>query len=176
MGVKQNLLGTECGHNGEELLNPASSLVNPASGIANDFLNQYNEVLLLVENLPVLLPEMVEELLAWRPKTYQEYFSSSSLPGSAAAVRIYHNLDRSFRKKFEMQIAKLNKLAFNAIKVIGEQHRATAELNAEDVEEFCAHISKKLRMEIDKSNRLVNHGLNAPLETTQEMADRLMHS
>ncbi len=51
----------------EEHLKQANHLVNPNSGIANDFLNQYNEILLLVENLPVLLPEMVDDLLAWRP-------------------------------------------------------------------------------------------------------------
>ena len=50
----------------EEQLKQANHLVNPTSGIANDFLNQYNEILLLVENLPILLPEMIEELLAWK--------------------------------------------------------------------------------------------------------------
>lgn len=50
----------------------AASLVNPASGIANDYLNHFNEVLLLIENLPTLLPEMLDELLEWRPVTYRE--------------------------------------------------------------------------------------------------------
>jgi phosphomannomutase len=158
----------------QELLKKAGNLVNPTSGIANDFLNQYNEVLLLVENLPVLLPEMVEDLLAWRAKTYQEYFSASPLPGSALAIKIYNSLDRGFRKKFEAQIAKINKIAYKAIAVIGERHRDTEELNGEDIEHFCKHISKKLRAEIDKSNMLVNHGLCVPIETSQEMADRLM--
>jgi hypothetical protein len=176
MGGKRKLPGTERRSKREEQLHRADNPVNPVSGIAHDFLNQYNEVLLLVENLPVLLPEMVDDLLAWKPKTYHEYFASSPLPGSAAAIKLYCNLGGSFRRKFETQIAKLNKLAFNAISVIGRQHRATAVLNAEDVEEFCAHISKKLRVEIEKSNWLVNHGLNADQETPQEMADRLMHS
>lgn len=176
MGANRDLPGTECSLQRAELLDRPDSLVNPVSGIARDFLNQYYEVLLLVENLPVLLPEMIEELLAWKPKTYEEYFSSSPLPGSATAIRIYGDLDRSLRRKFEAQIAKLNKIAFNAIAIIGKQHGITTQLNAEDIEEFCAHISRKLRAEIEKSNRFVNHGLNAPLETPQEMADRLMHS
>lgn len=41
----------------------AAALVNPASGIANDYLNHFNEILLLIENLPTLLPEMLDELL-----------------------------------------------------------------------------------------------------------------
>jgi hypothetical protein len=176
MGGKRKLPGAEHGLKKEKQLHQADNLVNPVSGIAHDFLNQYNEVLLLVENLPVLLPEMIDDLLAWKPKIYHEYFASSPLPGSAAAIKLYYKLGDSFRRKFETQIAKLNKIAFNAISVIGNRHRATSALNAKDVEEFCAHISKKLRVEIEKSNWLVNHALNAPQEAPQEMADRLMHS
>jgi len=160
----------------QNLLKQASNLVNPNSGIAHDFLNQYNEVLLLVENLPILLPEMVEELLAWRPKTYHEYFSSSPLPGSVIAIKIYYSLDRSFRKRFEAQIAKINKLAFKAVSVISDRYRDTEDLTAEDIELFCKQISKKLRAEIEKSNMLVNYGLRVPPETLQAMADRLMRA
>jgi hypothetical protein len=176
MGRKRKSPGIERGLKKEKQLHQADNLVNPVSGIAHDFLNQYNEVLLLVENLPVLLPEMIEELLAWKPKTYDEYFAASPLPGSTAAIKLYCNLGDSFRLKFETHIAKLNKIACNAISVIGKQHRTTAALNAQDVEELCAHISKKLRVELEKSNWLVNHSPNAEQETPQEMADRLMHS
>ena len=84
----------------EEQLRQANHLVNPSSGIANDYLNQYNEILLLVENLPILLPEMIEELLAWKPRNYEEYFQSSPLAGGHLAIRIYQALDRAFREKF----------------------------------------------------------------------------
>ncbi len=160
----------------QELLRQACNLVNPNFGIASDFLNQYNEVLLLIENLPILLPELVEDLLVWKPQTYHEYFSYSPLPGSATAVKIYYCLDRNFRNKFEAQIAKINKLAFQAIAVISEQYRVTGELNAEDISLFCKQTSKKLRVEIEKSNKLVNHGLGMPPETSQAMAYRLMRA
>ena len=84
----------------------AACLVNPASGIANDYLNHFNEVLLLIENLPTLLPEMLDELLEWRPVTYREYFAKSLLPGSARALEIYEGLDESFRREFEGIIAQ----------------------------------------------------------------------
>jgi hypothetical protein len=157
-----------------ELLKQANNLVNPTSGIANDFLNQYNELLLLVENLPVLLPEMVEELLQWRPKTYEDYFLASPLPGGDLAIKIYYRLDRGFRKKFELQIVKINKLADKAVEVISRQNRMNGELYPQDVEVFCGMISRKVRFEIEKANELINHGLEIPPETSQEMADRLM--
>jgi hypothetical protein len=159
-----------------DLVKQASNLVNPSSGIANDFLNQYNEVLLLVENLPVLLPEMVEELLAWKKKSYEEYFTTSPLPGGDIAIKIYHLLDRGFRNKFEAQIAKINKIADKAVAVIGARHQASQELNADDVEQFCSQISKTLREEIEGAARLVNYGLDMAPETSQALADRLMQA
>jgi hypothetical protein len=158
----------------EEQLRQANHLVNPSSGIANDFLNQYNEILLLVENLPILLPEMIEELLAWKSRTYEEYFQTSPLMGGHLAIEIYQALDGAFRETFETQIAKINVLARKAIIVIGNQLRGAAEMRAEDVEVFCEEIATKLRAEIEKAADLVNHGLELPPETSQQMADRLM--
>jgi hypothetical protein len=160
----------------QELIKKAGNLVNPNSGIANDFLNQYNEVLLLVENFPVLLPEMVEELLAWKPKTYEEYFTSSPLPGSDIAIRLYHTLDRVFRKRFETQMCRINKLAGKAISVVSERNQDMEERAAEDVELFCRQISRKLRTEIENASILVNYGLAAAPETSQALADRLMQA
>lgn len=159
-----------------ELIKQASNLVNPSSGIANDFLNQYNEVLLLVENLPVLLPEMVEELLAWKRKSYEEYFVASPLPGGDIAIKIYSKLDSAFKSKFETQIERINKVADKAVAVIAERERASEELNAEDIEAFCGQISKKLREEIEKAAKLVNYGLAMAPETSQALADRLMQA
>ena len=158
----------------EEHLKQANHLVNPNSGIANDFLNQYNEILLLVENLPVLLPEMVEELLAWRPRSYEEYFRTSPLLGGEIAIKIYQALKASFRDVFEAQIAKINGLANKAVAVIGHQRHGMEEMRAEDIETFCEQIAAQLRAEIEKAADLVNHGLAAPGETSQQMADRLM--
>ena len=158
----------------EQRLRQASHLVNPNSGIANDYLNQYNEILLLVENLPVLLPEMIEELLAWKPRSYEDYFRASPLAGGEAAIGIYNILNRSFRNKFEAQIAKINSLATKAILVIGNQRHRADEMRAEDIEAFCEEISAQLRAEIEKAADLVNHGLDIPPETSQQMADRLM--
>lgn len=159
-----------------DLLKQASNLVNPSSGIANDFLNQYNEVLLLVENLPVLLPEMVDELLAWKRKSYEEYFTTSPLPGGDIAIKIYGMLDAGFKNRFETQIAKINKVADKAIEVIGERNRLSQELTAEEVETFCKQISKTMREEMESAARLVNYGLALAPETSQALADRLMQA
>jgi hypothetical protein len=160
----------------EEPLRQAANLVNPASGIANDYLNQYNEILLLVENLPVLMPEMVEDLLAWRPKTYNEYFETSPLPGGHFAIKIYQSLNPNFRQLFEAHVQSINAFANTAITVLGDQKHDSNDLSQEYIEAFCAEISKILRGEIEKANDFVNHGLSIPPETPQQMADRILRN
>jgi hypothetical protein len=157
-------------------LREASNLVNPASGIANDYLNQYNEILLLVENLPVLLPEMVDELLAWKPKSYREYFETSPLPRGDIAIKIYQSLNPNFRQLFEAHVQSINAFANTAITVLGDQTHGHGDLSQEYIEAFCAEISKILRAEIEKANDFVNHGLNIARETPQQMADRIMRN
>ncbi len=41
----------------------AEELVNPASGIANDYLNLFNEIVMLIEQLPTM-PELFDDIKA----------------------------------------------------------------------------------------------------------------
>ncbi len=62
----------------------AEAIVNPASGLANDYLNLFNEIVMLIEQLPQM-PELIDDILRWRPVSYQSYFANSVLPGRASA-------------------------------------------------------------------------------------------
>jgi hypothetical protein len=154
----------------------AAALVNPASGIANDYLNHFNEALLLIENLPALLPEMIDEMLAWRPVGYREYFTNSPLPGSAATLEIYDSLDDDFRDDFESMIVALNQIVTDSIKVITAARRPDGTLEPDEVAEVCEALSVSLRRVLDRTADLVNHGYAPPLERAQNMADRILNA
>lgn len=152
----------------------AACLVNPASGVANDYLNHFNEVLLLIENLPVMLPEMVDEILGWAPISYREYFEKSRLPGSAKALQIYDGLDPEFRKYFEGQIDALNGLALASIAVIKQHRGADGSLNPDDVAAYCELAAAQMRDALEQTADTVNNGRRNPTEAPQNMADRLL--
>ena len=90
----------------DSLESRAMALVNPASGLANDFLNVYNEILMLIELLPTM-PELADDIAAWRPASYRAYFMQSPLPGSDQALAVYAGLDPGFRALFEANVEKL---------------------------------------------------------------------
>jgi hypothetical protein len=152
----------------------AASLVNPASGIANDYLNHFNEVLLLIENLPTLLPEMLDELLEWRPVTYREYFAKSLLPGSSRALEIYDTLDDAFRRDFESIIDGINAMALASIDVIRAHRCPAGEIDPSKVSDFCENASSAIRSALNRAADLVNNGRATPAETPQGIADRLI--
>jgi hypothetical protein len=154
----------------------AAALVNPASGVANDYMNHFNEILLMIENLPALLPEMVDEMLAWKPVSYRAYFETSPLPGSAATLEIYDSLDEDFRRDFESMIELLDKIIMESISIISAHRREDGTIEAEEIEETCARLSAQLRVVLDRTADLVNHGYAPPLERPQHMADRILAS
>ncbi len=159
---------------GGSLEERAAALVNPASGIANDYLNHFNEVLLLIENLPTLLPEMLDELLEWKPVTYREYFAKSQLPGSARALEIYDALDENFRRDFESIIDGINAMALASIEVIRAHRSHSGDLEPDRVSEFCENASSAIRSALNRAADLVNNGRTSPAESPQGMADRLI--
>ena len=152
----------------------ASALVNPASGIANDYLNHFNEILLMIENLPILLPEMVEDILQWKQVSYTEYFKKSPLPGSAEALRIYDALDPNFRTDFESMIELLDRIVLSSIEIIFDHRLPDGSIEPEAIGEICEQNSADLRAVLDRAADLINHGYAPPLERPQHMADRLM--
>jgi hypothetical protein len=139
----------------------AACLINPASGIANDFLNHYNEILLMVENLPVLLPEMVDELMQWRPTTYVEYFQKSPLPGGRYALARYEQIDPAVRLPFEELVEQLNAKAVEIVAKISAHRRADGSIEADEVAGFCAAASEDLRTLLDAAAAFVNFGATA---------------
>ena len=152
----------------------ANALCNPNSGIANDYLNHFNEILLLIENLPALLPEMVEEILAWKPVDYREYFTKSSLPGKEEALAIYDSLDPDFRKDFESMVDLLDSIVLRSIAIVSENQRPDGTLDPSGIAVVCEELSTDMRTVLNRAADLVNHGYAPPLESPQQMADRIL--
>lgn len=152
----------------------AAELVNPKSGIANDYLNTFNEILLLIENLPVLLPEMVDELLQWRPTGYREYFKASSLPGSPVALAIYDNLPDHVRGHFERMIEAVNDVAIASVETIKAHRCPEGTIEPDHVSDYCEKAATDMRLQLEQLSDFVNNGYQASNETPQDMADRIM--
>src|SRR5262245_66317214 len=70
--------------------------INPRTGLATDYLNHFNEAIMLLEMIPDM-PECAEDFLLWCTLSYDEHFTASSLQESELAIEAYetsHPADR----------------------------------------------------------------------------------
>ena len=54
--------------------------INPRTGLATDYLNHFNEAIMLLEMVPDM-PECAEDFLSWQPLSYAEHFMGFQLQG-----------------------------------------------------------------------------------------------
>jgi hypothetical protein len=150
----------------------AEALVNAVSGLANDFLNIYFEIVMLIEQLPVM-PELIDDIIKWHPISYQDYFTSSALPGRAAAIETYKALDPRFRTQFEAVLAELDSKAVGTVAAIRHINKARRSAAIESIETLCARSTEAMRETLDKATNLVNYGSSTSQHSAQARADRL---
>jgi hypothetical protein len=74
--------------------------INPRTGLATDYLNHFNEAVMLLEMIPDM-PECAEDFLVWRPMSYAEHFTASNLKARDLAISAYEATDPSIRAEFD---------------------------------------------------------------------------
>ncbi len=85
----------------------AGTNINPATGLATDYLNHFNEAIMLLEMLPSA-PECKEDFLAWRPMSYVEHFAASSFKHRDLAIAAYEAADPAFRGRLDAIADQMN--------------------------------------------------------------------
>ncbi|SDM33116.1 hypothetical protein SAMN04488568_10949 [Maricaulis salignorans] len=84
---------------GEGVLSPEAlraANINPVTGLATDYLNHFNEVMMLMEMLPDM-PDCAEDVLDWAPADYTEHFTNSGFKDKELAVLAYRAAPRHVR-------------------------------------------------------------------------------
>src|SRR6478609_12208048 len=70
--------------------------INPRTGLATDYLNHFNEAVMLLEMIPDI-PECADDFLSWRPLSYREHFTASNLKARDIAIEAYDSADTVIR-------------------------------------------------------------------------------
>ena len=74
--------------------------INPRTGLATDYLNHFNEAIMLLEMVPDM-PECAEDFLTWSPLSYAEHFWASNFKARDLAIEAYDSADQSIRAEFD---------------------------------------------------------------------------
>lgn len=74
--------------------------INPSTGLASDYLNHFNEAIMLLEMLSSC-PDCLDDFLSWRPMSYREHFEASRVKGRSLAIAAYETANPSRRKSLD---------------------------------------------------------------------------
>ncbi|CCD85366.1 conserved hypothetical protein [Bradyrhizobium sp. ORS 285] len=74
--------------------------INPRTGLATDYLNHFNEAVMLLEMIPDI-PECAEDFLAWSPLTYPEHFTHTNFKARDLVIEAYEQADPAIRDRFD---------------------------------------------------------------------------
>lgn len=150
----------------------AEALVNPASGLANDYLNLFNEIVMLVEQLPTM-PELFEDIQRWRPTSYRDYFERSVLPGRLSAIDQYDRLDARFKRSFEAVVEELDRRSVGAVAAVRKQFKLQGD-NDPALATLCERAGMTIRETLEQATMLVNHGAVVSGDAVQKRTDLLI--
>jgi hypothetical protein len=87
--------------------NPGVPNINPSTGFSSDYLNHFSDAIMMLETVAVM-PEFVNDLRAWQPKTYCEHFARSRLSNRDAVIAAYRAADPAAREALDAAAETLN--------------------------------------------------------------------
>ena len=109
--------------------------------LATDYLNHFNEIVMLIEMIPDM-PDMLEECLIWQPKSYAEHFRDSGFSDKELAIEAYEHVPSKFKRPFEDTIAQAHQVI-----------RHTLERIATDIQDG---MTDKLRLDCQTSVEMIH--------------------
>src|ERR1044072_5214701 len=74
--------------------------INPRTGLATDYLNHFNEAIMLLEMIPDL-PDCAEDFLSWRRVSYREHSGASTFSARELAIAAYDAAAPAIRGEFD---------------------------------------------------------------------------
>jgi len=93
--------------------------INPRTGLATDYLNHFNEAIMLLEMIPDM-PECASDFMEWQPLSYAEHFIASNFKGRDLAIEAYESADPELRAEFDHMTRIMTNILIAVIQAMRE--------------------------------------------------------
>lgn len=139
-----------------ELALAASTGIDPISGLASDFLNQFNEISMLLDMASEDI-ELLEDLSDWSPRDYVAHFEASNFRDSSMVLEAYGLCPSETRARFDSLSGELGDVINAGLGAIashpGDPARAEAQSQA---------LAADVRARIDALSAIIHPTESAP--------------
>jgi len=88
--------------------------INPVTGLSTDYLNHFTEALMALE-MAADIPECLDDLKAWRPKSYADHFAQSRFTNRGVVIDLYRVAQPALRREVDRLSETINGLLIEAI-------------------------------------------------------------
>ena len=85
----------------------AAANINPMTRLATDYLNHFNNVVMLLDLISAM-PECAQEVLDWKPLDYPSYFAVSHFRQRDLAIAAYYAAEPCVRGHFNGLVCEMN--------------------------------------------------------------------
>lgn len=119
----------------------AAANIHPDTRLATDYLNHFNEVVMLIDMLP-MMPDCAPEVIDWQPRSYVEHFRQSHFKARDLAIAAYETVAADRRQTFERTIARLDRSMADLKRLIVEAPMEALPLEA--IQDLCEMRIKPL--------------------------------
>jgi hypothetical protein len=147
----------------------ADANINPVTGFATDYLNHFNEAVMLLEMLPDC-PECIDDFLAWRPMSYREHFAASNFKGRELAIAAYEAANPATRDCLDTMATTMTAV----LEATRESMRPS--MLAAEAAALAVQAVAWVKPLLSQAAALINGEGDGEIDDAQAMADRLMKS
>jgi hypothetical protein len=142
--------------------------INENTLLATDYLNHFNEIIMLLEMVPSM-PECYDDAAEWQPKSYADHFRDSCFSDAELAILAYENAPQNYRQAFDTTVEQMDRLVLEAMPRI----RGLIEAGAEGPLQLGVDsVTRKLQSFVDVASSIINGNMDT---LDQSQIDQVMN-
>ena len=126
--------------------------INPISFLATDYLNHFNEIIMLMEMI-MDMPDCIEDMVDWAPKSYPAHFADRAFSDKELAIEAFDLAPERYKSTFDSMISQMDLLAETAITEIKQA------VDADDMAALEVTVQgpcRELRLAAEKAGAVIN--------------------
>jgi hypothetical protein len=129
--------------------------INETTLIASDYLNHFRKLVTLLEAASSQPQGSADDLLSWRPVSYEEHFANSDFRDKALAIAAYRKAPTSGRALFDEAAARFHGEALALVAEIAAELN-DPDKNSRELNKACANAARRLRALINEADAIAN--------------------
>ena len=139
--------------------------VNPATLLTTDYLNHFNEIIMLLELVPSAPSQFSAEISDWQHESYEEHFTHSGFRDKELAIVGYRNAPEDVRRSFDSSVADLEQ---EIVMLLQQVQTKIGDGDTEGLAKLCDEGIPRLQDLIQITAGIVNGAASGETEDTDD--------